>query len=85
MTVLELFVNSFSPRAEPARDNLKRFCEEVLGGQPHELRVIDVIEDPEAAEAARVVATPLLIRRAPNPEMRFIGDMADFAMLSAVL
>jgi circadian clock protein KaiB len=38
---------------------------------------VDVLEDPEAAETERVLATPTLIKRLPPPLRRVIGDMSD--------
>jgi hypothetical protein len=34
-------------------------------------------EDPEAAERARILATPTLVRSAPLPELRVTGDLSD--------
>jgi circadian clock protein KaiB len=39
--------------------------------------VIDVLEDPEQAEAERVLATPTLIKQLPPPLRRVIGDLSD--------
>jgi len=41
-----------------------------------ELRVIDVLEEPEAARKARIVATPCLIKEWPEPRAVFVGDLS---------
>jgi circadian clock protein KaiB len=74
--LLKLFVTGKSPRAETAIANLKRICEEELDGR-YELEIIDVLEDPDAAEAEKVLATPTLIKRLPPPLRRVIGDLSD--------
>lgn len=40
------------------------------------LEVVDVLEQPEIAEEARVMVTPLLLRVAPGPQLRVIGDLS---------
>lgn len=74
--VLELFVTGQTPRSLRALTNLRRICDAHLAGR-YELRVVDVLERPQAAEEARVLATPTLIRLAPTPPRRVIGDLSD--------
>jgi circadian clock protein KaiB len=56
--------------------NLRRICEEDLGGA-YELEIIDVLEDPDAAERDKVLATPTLIKQLPPPIRRVIGDLSN--------
>ena len=72
---LELFVVGHSSKAQRAEHNLRRLCEAKLAGR-YELRVTDVLEDAEAAEAANIVATPALVRRAPLPVRVVVGDLS---------
>lgn len=65
-----------SPRSGIAIANLRRICEEELEGR-YELEIIDVLEHPQKAEDARVLATPTLIKRLPPPLRRVIGDLSD--------
>jgi circadian clock protein KaiB len=74
--VLKLYVNGSSPRATTAIRNLRHICEQDLHGE-YELVVIDVLDQPEAAENDRVLATPTLIKQLPPPLRRVIGDMSD--------
>lgn len=74
--VLKLYITGTSPRAELAIANLKRICEEDLGGA-YQLEIIDVLEHPEAAESDRIVATPTLVKQLPPPLRRVIGDLSD--------
>jgi circadian clock protein KaiB len=72
---LELYVVGQSLKSLSAIDNVRRICNaRALGG--YELQVIDVVEHPAAAEAANVVATPTLIKVAPPPTRRIIGDLS---------
>lgn len=74
--ILKLYVAGSSPRAEQAVANLQRICEQELGGRYH-LEIIDVIEQPELAEEAKILATPTLIKQLPPPLRRVIGDLSD--------
>jgi circadian clock protein KaiB len=56
--------------------NLRRICEQDLGGE-YELQIIDVLEDPDAAEQDKVLATPTLIKQLPPPLRRVIGDLSN--------
>jgi circadian clock protein KaiB len=74
--LLELFVVGQSSKAQRAEQNLRRLCEEKLAGR-YELRITDVLENAEAAEAANIVATPALVRRAPLPVRMVVGDLSE--------
>jgi len=74
--VLKLYVTGTNPRTERAVANLKQICESELRGR-YALVIIDVLEDPEAAERDRVLATPTLIKELPLPIRRIIGDLSD--------
>jgi len=73
---LELFVVGQSTKAQEAERNLRRLCDEKIAGR-YELRITDVLENAEAAEAANIIATPALVRRAPLPVRVLIGDLSE--------
>ena len=75
--VLKLYVTGMTPRAERAVANLRRICESELAEGLYELRVIDVLEQPQLAEDEKILATPTLIKELPPPLRRIIGDMSD--------
>lgn len=73
---LELFVVGRSSKAQRAEENVRRLCDAQLPGR-YELRITDVLEDADAAEAANIVATPALLRRAPLPVRMVVGDLSE--------
>lgn len=74
---LELYVMGGSIRSVAAIANLDRLLlDSGLDGR-YELMIVDVLEQPDAAEAANIVATPTLIRRAPAPVRRLMGDLSN--------
>ncbi len=72
---LELYIVGHARNSQIAVANLRRLCEHELLGKC-ELHIVDILENPEAAEAANIVATPTLIRRAPLPVRRIVGDLS---------
>jgi circadian clock protein KaiB len=82
--VLKLYVTGANPRTERAVANLRHICDSELTGR-YTLAIIDVLEDPEAAERDRVLATPTLIKELPLPLRRVIGDLSDHAKVLLAL
>ena len=72
---LKLYVTGQSASSERARRNLRRLLEEELS-QPYELTIIDVLEQPQLAEADKIFATPTLIKESPPPVRRIVGDLS---------
>lgn len=73
---LRLYVTGMTVRSFQAIENVKDICEAELPGRYH-LEVIDIAKDPEAAKSAQVFAAPTLIKLAPLPFRRLIGDLSD--------
>jgi len=74
--LFKLYVTGRTLRTEYAIANLQALCEEHLPEQ-YKLVIIDVLEKPHLAEMDKVLATPTLIREAPAPRRRIIGDLSD--------
>ena len=73
---LRLYVAGMTPRSALAIANVREICDEHLKGR-HDLRVIDLSQQPTLAEGAQIVALPTLIRKMPQPLRRIIGDLSD--------
>jgi len=74
--VLRLFICGNTPEGETAIRNLEDICARELGGR-YRIEVIDVLDEPAAAEDARIIATPTLVKALPPPLRRIIGDLSD--------
>jgi len=81
---LMLYIAGRTSRSQQAIADLRRICDERFG-ERYELQVVDVMKDPEAAEDARILATPTLVKTAPAPSRRVIGDLADAASVLSAL
>lgn len=74
--LLTLFITGHTARSERAIANLRRICDEELS-EAYELHIVDILEEPQRAEAERILATPTLIKALPPPLRRIIGDLSD--------
>jgi circadian clock protein KaiB len=72
--LFELYVAGDGIRSRTAIEALTSMCDERLPGR-YAITVIDVLVRPEQAESAKILATPTLLRRRPEPDIRIIGDL----------
>jgi circadian clock protein KaiB len=73
---LKLYVTGQTPRSRAAIRNLRRLIDEMIPDNC-DLDIINVLEDPQAAEDDRILATPTLVKAFPLPQRRIIGDLSD--------
>lgn len=74
--VFRLFVTGTTARSQRAIGNIRRLCEELLPDR-YDLDIVDVYLDPEATRDLQIVATPTLVKIAPAPLRRIVGDLSD--------
>lgn len=79
-----LYVLGSTARAQAAERALRSLCSDRLGTD-YALEVVDVVREPERAEAARIVVTPTLDRTHPEPPVRVLGDLTSLSGLATVL
>jgi circadian clock protein KaiB len=73
---LRLYITGRTPQSQRAIDNLCNICDTDLTGL-YEIEVIDVLENPVLAENEKILATPTLVKRLPEPVRKIIGDLSD--------
>jgi circadian clock protein KaiB len=73
---LRLYITGRTPQSQRAIDNLRGICEADLEGI-YEIEVIDVLEHAALAENDKILATPTLVKRLPEPVRKIIGDLSD--------
>jgi circadian clock protein KaiB len=79
-----LFVAGETGPSARARRELERLRSELEEGG-WRVEVVDVVERPDLAERAGILATPVLIRLAPLPRRSMIGDLSDWEVVVDVL
>ena len=72
---LVLYVTGQTAKSTTALSNLKTFCETYLKGR-YQITVIDLIQCPELARSAQILAIPTVIRECPKPTRTMIGDFS---------
>lgn len=75
---LQLYVTGATARSVSAIHHTKSICDHYLLGR-YVLEIIDIYDHPALAREAQIVAAPTLIKCAPEPVRRLIGDMSDRA------
>ena len=74
--VLRLYVTDASPKSARAIVNVRRLLEEHLG-ERYTLEILNITEHVAQATQDQIVCVPTLLRLAPPPARRIIGDMSD--------
>jgi circadian clock protein KaiB len=74
--VLRLYVTGKAPNSLRAIAMVREVCEELLLGR-YQLQVIDMYQQPALAGGDQIMVTPTLVRKAPGPLRRLIGNLAD--------
>ena len=76
--VLRLYVTDATPTSARAIVNARRILEEHLAGS-YSLEILNIAEHVAQATADQIICAPTLLRLAPPPARRIIGDMSDVA------
>ncbi|WP_285775600.1 circadian clock KaiB family protein [Microtetraspora sp. NBRC 13810] len=80
----QLYVAGDTARSKSAEANLRFLCDSLFPGT-YEVEVIDTSQRPDLAEQAWILATPTVIRLAPSPQRRVIGDLSDHGRAAIAL
>lgn len=73
---LKLYVAGQTPKSLRAFANLKKICDEHMGGRCR-IEVIDLIKNPKLAREDAILAIPTVVRKLPLPLRKIIGDLSD--------
>jgi circadian clock protein KaiB len=73
---LRLYIAGQTPKSIAAFANLKKICEENLGGK-YKIEVVDLLENPQLAKGDQILAIPTLVRKLPQPVKKIIGDLSN--------
>lgn len=79
-----LYVAGDTPRSHLAATNLRELLR-ATGAADHQLDIVDVLERPDLAEEERILATPYVIKLAPPPARRVVGDLNDLPRAARAL
>jgi circadian clock protein KaiB len=82
--LLRLYVSGRGWLTSRTESNLERLCRQYLKG-PYRIDVIDLQENPALAREHEIVAVPMLVREAPVPIRKVVGDLSDTRRALAAL
>lgn len=82
--LLSLYVAGATPLSDLALQNIRRICDEYLGGR-YDLEVVDICQHPGIIRDEQIVVTPTLIIKEPAPVRRLVGDLSDTRQVLAGL
>ena len=82
--VLRLYVAGRAPNSLLAIANATAMCHEHFPAA-HTLEIVDLIAEPQRALADGIIVTPTLLRVAPPPQRRLIGNLSDTARVLLTL
>ena len=74
---LRLYVTGQTPHSLRATENLKKLCADQGLENDYEVRIIDILKEPQLAEEDKIIATPTLVRALPPPLRKIIGDLSE--------
>jgi circadian clock protein KaiB len=74
--ILKLYITGASPNSVKAINNIKIICEKYLKDN-YKLEIVDIYQQPLVAKSEQVIAIPMLVKSAPLPVRRLIGNMSD--------
>lgn len=83
-TTFHLYISGAQPRSTDAITNMKPVLGKLFEGN-YDLRVTDIYQEPQAANAARVYLAPTLIREHPAPVVRVVGDFSSREEIRSLL
>ncbi|MCL9683242.1 circadian clock KaiB family protein [Legionella maioricensis] len=78
--VFNLYIAGGTPHCMLTLDNLKKFCNEYLPDS-YAIEVIDLLQHPEYAQSAEIIAIPTVIKFKPDPVRYIIGDFSNSKLM----
>ncbi|HEU5070910.1 MAG TPA: circadian clock KaiB family protein [Verrucomicrobiae bacterium] len=79
-----LYVVGDAPNSTQAIANLDALCRAYLPDR-HRIEIVDVLREPARALADEVLLTPTLVKLAPAPKRKIIGNLSETATVLQVL
>jgi circadian clock protein KaiB len=76
MYELRLYVTGETPHSLRAIDNLKKLCTEYGLEDEYQVRIVDILKEPQLAEEDKIIATPTLVKALPPPMRKILGDLS---------
>lgn len=79
-----LYISGATSRSTDAIANLRPVLEKLFEGN-YDLRITDIYQEPQTANAARVYLALTLVLEHPSPELRIVGDFTGEEEIRSLL
>jgi circadian clock protein KaiB len=76
LLVFKIFIAGLTTRNKDLIASFREACANKLG-EGYQIQVVDILKSPIVADEKKILATPTIIREAPFPERRIIGDFRE--------
>ena len=73
---LYLYITVQASKSIEDAQNLKVLLDKRLKNQ-YSFEIVNVLDHPQLAQEDKILATPTLVKIAPPPEKRVVGDLSD--------
>ena len=73
---LYLYITGQASKSIEDAQNLKVLLDKRLKNQ-YSFEIVNVLDHPQLAQEDKILATPTLVKIAPPPEIRIVGDLSD--------
>jgi len=74
--MLRLYVAGQTLKSLVALANLRKICEQHVPNR-YSVEIIDLLEHPQLARSAQIIAIPTLVRELPTPMRKIVGDLSN--------
>lgn len=81
---LRLYVSGNAPNSARAVINARAICDTRFPAA-HDLEIVNILTDPQRAITDGIIVSPTLLKLAPRPVARLIGDLSDTARVLLAL
>lgn len=72
-----LYIVGYTPIARRAIENLEALCKQPEFSELYDTKVVNLLDNPALADEEQIRATPVLVKKLPEPMRRIIGDLSD--------
>lgn len=74
---IRVYIAGMTATARRTLGNLEKLRARLPGDLRLDIRVINILENPQVAEDEKVIATPMVVKYRPEPVRRIIGDLSS--------
>ena len=75
--ILRLYIAGEGPNSIRALANLKAICQKYIPSSRFQIEIVDILQEPLRAFADEILLTPTLVKLAPHPIRKIVGNLSE--------